>query len=215
MTRLYLIRHGVTIWNNESKYQGHSDVPLAESGRQQAQLAAAWLQKEKLAAVYASDLNRAFETAQIIAATHDLAVISIPALREMNFGVWEGLTFNQIKENYADLVEIWSTTPEKLLIPDGESFDQLKARAHRALMELVARHPEENIVVVSHGGTIRTLICAVLDLPLNRIWQFRQDNTAVNIIDFYGKKAILSLLNSTAHLEQQSAEPVAGSATDL
>lgn len=199
-TRVYLVRHGETFWNSQGQYQGHSNVDLSDTGRAQARALAGELAGVELAAVYASDLGRAMETASIIAAPHGLVPVAVPELREVNFGRWEGLTFAEIDRDYAELARQWRTSPGQVLFPMGENFAQVKERAYQKIIDLVNEHLDQNILVVSHGGTIRSIICAVLDVPLDKIWCFRQDNTAVNIIDFYEQRAILSLLNSTHHL---------------
>lgn len=200
MTRVYLIRHGQTVWNKEMKYQGHSDTDLTEEGVFQAQQVATRIASEKIAAVYASDLSRAYITAEAIANKHSLPVLRVPALREINFGVWEGLTYTAINEKWSDDMRALYTTPDELVIPGGETFRELKERAGSAMDNLVKSHPDETIAVVSHGGTIRTILCAVLNIHLNHVWSIRQDNTAVNIIDYYRDKTIVSLVNDAHHL---------------
>ncbi|GAW91512.1 alpha-ribazole phosphatase [Calderihabitans maritimus] len=200
MTKLVLVRHGHTPWNKGRRYQGHSDVQLSEEGREQARRLRDRFKETKIDAIYASDLSRALETAQIIAEPHGLIVQQIPELREMNFGVWEGLTFAEIQAQFRELADGWYKNPADLQIPQGETFRQVRDRAYKAVLELVAKHPDETVLVVSHGGTIRAVICAVLDLEMDRIWQFRQDNTAVNIIEFYEGRTVISLLNDTHHL---------------
>lgn len=200
MTKVLLIRHGQTVWNRGGKYQGHTDVQLSEEGREQARRLRQRFINDRIDAFYASDLSRAMETASIIAEGRGAPVVPVPALRELNFGVWEGLTYQEILAGYGYLAERWYIDPTGLAIPNGETFEELKERSYRVMQDLVARHPGQTILVVSHGGTIRAIICAVLDLDLKNIWSFRQDNTAVNIIDFYEQRAVLSLLNDTHHL---------------
>ena len=201
-TKVYLIRHGQTLWNQDSKYQGHSDIALSETGKEQAQrLREYFVSKNiELNAIYASDLSRAHQTAEIIAGAYNMSVSVNKDFREMNFGVWEGLTFKEIQKLYTELAEQWLKAPENLEIPNGESFLIVKDRAERALQSIIQKHENENIVLVSHGGTLRTIFCALLDIPLTKMWQFKLDNTAVTIFDFYKDKPILSLYNSTAHL---------------
>ena len=204
MTKLYLIRHGQTLWNKISKYQGHSDIALSDTGIAQAQKLGHYLFEKgiKLQAVYASDLSRAYDTAKLIAEPYNLPISTNSELREMNFGVWEGLTFKEIKNQYSDLAEIWLTAPETLEIPKGESFAKVKERAINTLYGILKNHANENIAVVSHGGTLRTIICSLLDMPLSKMWQFKLDNTALTIFNIYNDKPILSLFNFTAHLDE-------------
>ncbi|WP_425060756.1 Phosphoserine phosphatase 1 [Sporomusa carbonis] len=200
MTRLILVRHGETLWNLERKYQGHSDIALTDKGLRQAKLVAERLNGEKVDAVYASDLSRALKTAECIAARHNLTVNVVPELREIKFGEWEGLNYEQITERWPGLLgKLWST-PDEIQIPGGETFHQLKERAYTAIKKIVDTHPGQTVVVVAHGGTIGTILCAMLDIHLNHVWSIRQDNTAVNIIDYYDGRPVINLINCVRHL---------------
>lgn len=201
MTKVILVRHGQTTWNLELKYQGHTDIALTDLGLAQAEQAAERLTQEKVAAIYASDLTRAYRTAEIIATRHNLPVVAMSELREIKFGEWEGLTYDAISEHWPNRMKKLFTHPDEVEIPGGETFRELKERAEKAIAALVARHPDETIIVVSHGGTIRTILCAALNIHLNYVWNIRQDNTAVNIIDYYKERTIVSLVNDTHHLK--------------
>lgn len=201
MTKLLLVRHGQTLWNHIARYQGHSDIELSDTGRNQAKLLADRLANESLQAVYASDLKRALETASIIAEPHGLPVQTLSGLREISFGAWEGLTYQEIKTRYRDIADSWHAAPGEVQIPGGESFQELTARANSAIMDLVNRHDSATIAVVAHGGTIRAIICALLGIDLNNLFRIRQDNGALNIIDYYEGYGILGLLNDTHHFE--------------
>lgn len=200
MTRLFLVRHGQTLWNHTARYQGHTDIELSETGRKQANALAQRLAKETIHAVYASDLKRAMETAKILAAPHNLPVQTLTSLREINFGVWEGLTFDEIRMRYKDLADRWHVSPATVKIPEGETFQEVKERAYKVILELVQKHDPGTIIVVTHGGTIRTIVCALLGLDLNNAFRIRQDNGALNIIEFYEDYGILCLLNDITHI---------------
>jgi alpha-ribazole phosphatase len=198
------VRHGQTLWNLERKYQGHSDIALTDKGVSQAQAVATRLAEEPIQAVYASDLSRAFKTAECIADKHNLTVTLVPELREIKFGDWEGLTYEQISERWPGLLgKLW-TTPDELEIPAGETFYQLKERASAAIQQIVDAHPGQTVAVVAHGGTIGTILCAMLDIHLNHVWSIRQDNTAVNVIDYYDGRPTITLLNCVRHLKAES-----------
>ncbi len=200
-TKLILVRHGQTVWNLELKYQGHSDIALTELGRKQAEMVAARLAPEKIKAVYASDLSRALVTAETIAAVHNLAVLTDANLREIGFGEWEGLTHDGIYAKWPDIISKFFTNPDEVQIPGGETFRDVKERAAKTIDSLVMRHNGDTIVVVSHGGTIRAILCAVLNIHLNHVWNIRQDNTAVNIIEYCDGRPIVTLMNDTHHLQ--------------
>lgn len=201
MTKMILVRHGQTVWNLEMKYQGHTDIALTAKGLKQARLVAKRLRNEKVAAVYASDLSRAYITAENIAALFSLPVIAMPELREISFGEWEGLTYTNINQGWPEVMAELFASPDHVQIPGGETFRELKARAAKAVKKIVLRHPDETVVVVSHGGTIRTLLCDALDINLNYVWNIKQDNTAVNIIEYHDNRTLVTLVNDTCHLE--------------
>ncbi len=146
MTTILLARHGETDWNRDLRVQGHSDTPLNELGREQARALAEALAGEPIQAIYASDLSRARETAEIVAASRELEVQLEPALRERNFGSWEGLTREEIDGRFGD-----SSTH------DGETNDEVRERVLAAVHRIVARHPGEEVLVVSHGGALNSL----------------------------------------------------------
>lgn len=199
--RIYLVRHGETTWNALLKFQGHADVALTERGREQARALSKRLEKHKLTAFYASDLDRAVETAKILANPHGLQVSTVPALREINFGLWEGLTINEIKEKHGEVLQQWWAGPLKTRVPGGETLAEVVERTKKAVKEIVERHAGEHVVVVCHGGTIRCLVGWVLGMDLNQYWRLRQDNVSLNIIDFPAwEKGILMLFNDCTHL---------------
>jgi broad specificity phosphatase PhoE len=150
MTELLLVRHGETDWNAEGKLQGHTDRPLNDYGRRQAQALADRLAGERIDAVYASDLSRARETAEIVGAKLGLPVVVDPDLREKNWGNWEGLT-----------------SDERLHIEfEGETSEAHRDRTLSAVQRIVERHPDERIVVVTHGGSLRRIQAAVSGFAL-------------------------------------------------
>ncbi|RDV83420.1 alpha-ribazole phosphatase [Ammonifex thiophilus] len=199
--KIYLVRHGETIWNHALRYQGHADIPLNERGKRQAEALAERLKGEEFAAFYASDLQRALDTARIVARPHGKEVIPLASLREINFGAWEGLTREEIKKRFPEVAERWWQAPYHTRLPGGETLAEVAARAVGTLKEIAERHPESKVLVVSHGGTIRAAIGYLLRMDLNQYWRLRQDNAALNIIElFEEEKAILMLFNDTSHL---------------
>jgi len=197
------VRHGETAWNAELKFQGHTDVPLSQRGMEQAGSLARRLNNRKFTAFYASDLTRAIKTAEIVAAPHGLSVEPVPALREVNFGSWEGLTFKEIKERFTELAQKWWDNPLDTPVPEGETLAELSLRVNGAVRRIVERHLDgQEVVVVSHGGPIRTIIATVLGLDLNHYWRLRLDNACLNIIDFSSTDSgVLALFNDRSHLE--------------
>ncbi|MDD2442958.1 MAG: alpha-ribazole phosphatase [Desulfotomaculaceae bacterium] len=199
--RVYIVRHGETEWNALMKYQGHTDMPLSQLGRHQAEMLGKRLASEKFHAFYASDLKRAHETARIISKFHGQEVETVPELKELNFGSWEGLSIKEINESFPDVLKQWWEEPFSIKIPGGEALCDMVDRSTAAVKMLVERHHGENIVLVSHGGVIRGIVGSVLGMDLNKYWRLRQDNACLNIVDFpEWEKGIVMLLNDCAHL---------------
>jgi broad specificity phosphatase PhoE len=159
MTKVFLVRHGATLWNIEKRAQGHADIDLNDDGRKQAAAVATELAHEELAAVYSSDLKRALDTAAAIASSHGLEVTVDPDFREIDQGEWEGLTTDESRTRWPDL---WGPNRHYNPRPGGESPHEVKERSLRALRRAVGAHPDSAIAVVSHGGTIRWISAEAL-----------------------------------------------------
>jgi len=201
LTKVIFIRHGQTEWNVTGRYQGQSDVKLTEEGKKQAEKLADNFPVAKVDAIYASDLCRAMVTAETIAKKFGLKVQAEPAFRELSFGDWEGLTYQQIVDKWEEAMANFLQHPDILEIPGGESFPAVQQRAMKRLNELIEKHDGQTIVVVAHGAVLRTMLTAALHMPLQYLWSIRQFNTAVNIVRYDSDaNPTVELLNSTAHL---------------
>ena len=201
MVKVVFIRHGQTEWNVSGRYQGQSDVALSKEGIAQAEKLAEHFPVASVDAVYSSDLMRARVTADKVAEKFGLPVQTEPAFRELNFGDWEGLTYEQITASWADAMTNFLRHPDILQIPHGESFPEVRQRAMKRLRELLAEHEGHVIAVVAHGAVLRTMLTEALHMPLQYLWSIRQFNTAVNIVRYdAGENPTVELLNSTAHL---------------
>lgn len=202
LTRIFLIRHGETEWNKLKRLQGHSDVKLSAEGIRQARVLSMYAPFQQLDAFYSSDLARAVMTAEILAAKFNLPVIKIPGLRETNFGDWEGKSIVELATELPNGFKNFFTAPEKCKPPHGETFLQCQARVMNALDKIIAAHENQNVVVVSHGAAIRLIICAALNIPINKMWSIGQFNAAVNILRVDDGNFTLELMNGTAHLNR-------------
>ena len=163
MTEILLARHGETDWNRENRFQGHADPPLNEVGRAQAAELTATLADEPLAAIYSSPLRRALETAETIAARHELAPVTLDALREVDVGSWQGLTRADVETRFPEQFGRWLEHGPGW--EDGETYEQMGERVLAALRELARRHPHERILVVTHGGPIRVALARAERIP--------------------------------------------------
>lgn len=160
---LVCVRHGRTAWNAERRFQGHADIPLDDEGRAQAQALGAYLRSESFDLAVTSDLQRAATTAEAIMADRELSLERDPELREMRFGVWEGLTWDEITARTPELDYAYEKSPRYYTPPDGESFDQVGERVARALSRVTARlNPDGRALVVSHAGVMHSIVRVVL-----------------------------------------------------
>jgi broad specificity phosphatase PhoE len=153
MTTLLLTRHGETAWNSEHRWQGHADEPLNEVGRSQARALAPTLAGLGITAVYASDLARARETAELLAEPLGLPVITHTGLREVDVGSWSGLRHGEIQAIDPEGYRRWEQGGKGW--QEGESYEEMGVRVVGAVLEIAAAHPDETVLVVSHGGSIR------------------------------------------------------------
>jgi len=182
--KLYLVRHGETEATRQFRYQGKGDSGLTEQGLCQAKRVAAVLRGEAISHVFSSDMRRALETAKVIAQEHGLVPIQLPSLREVEFGEWEGLTFQEISHKYPDLVNTWLRDPVSTRPPGGETLLEMSQRVLTCLDRIAESCVEGTVVVVSHGGPIRAVLSSYLEGGLGRFWSIPQRPGAVNIIDF-------------------------------
>jgi broad specificity phosphatase PhoE len=199
-TRLLLIRHGETEWNRDGRIQGHLDVVLSEQGRGQAGKLARRLAPEPLTAVYASTLARASETAAILAQPHGLTVSTRADLREGCFGAWQGLTMAEVRQRFEANYAAVRQDPIHGRPEDGETCFEMAGRAYRVVEEVAAAHPGGTVAVVTHGGTLKTIISQVLGLDLRYRWRFTVDNCSLTIVAWREGGPVLLTLNDSAHL---------------
>lgn len=201
MTKIIFVRHGQTEWNVLGRYQGQTDIALSPLGIEQAEKLAAHFPVDKVEAVYSSDLVRAMTTARCVADSFGLTVEPRPELRELNFGDWEGLTYDEIVAKWPDALNNFFQHPDVLEIPHGESFPKLRERALDAVEKIVACHPNQTVAVFAHGAILRTILTAALHMDLKYVWTIRQFNTAVNIVTYTEHGTTVELLNGTGHLK--------------
>lgn len=178
--QIVLVRHGATDWNLQGRCQGATDRELNAVGIRQAEEIAATLTQESIQAIYSSDLKRAQQTAQLISRPHNLPVSIEQDIRELDHGALEGLTFNEIKNSYADFLQRWRAEPAEIQVPGGERLIDVAQRAWRGLNRIVERHGSgQKIVVVSHNFPILAIVCRVTGTDLNRYRSFHLDPCGV------------------------------------
>ena len=208
VTRLYLVRHGETVANREYRYIGTRDDPLSPLGETHALQLAEALSGLPIAAVYSSPLQRTYYTAIQIAARHSHEVQSVDALRECDFGTWEGLSRAEVLERSPEdsqRLREWEHNTS-VAPPDGESFEALQQRVIAAIERLAHAHPDQAIALVSHVGPIKVLLSAALGAPLSSAFRIFLDPATISVVDWRNPAyATVRLVNSHAHLGWQEA----------
>lgn len=204
MQKIYLIRHGETEWNKCGKSQGSTnDIELSSLGIHQAELISKRLENENIDLFYSSNLKRAYKTCSIIAARHKKEAVKYREFREINFGCFEGLCFSEIKEKYNDLLTLWNQDPQRVKIPSAESLVEIRERSIKKLNEIVKSNPEKNILIVSHGITLKVMIASIMGIDLSNIHKLRLDNTGLTVFNHNSNNYELALFNDTCHLKEE------------
>lgn len=209
-TRILLVRHGQTDWNQEQRIQGQTDIALNQEGESQARLLAQSLASEPLDAIYASDLGRARATALAVAQRQGRDLRVDGALRERNYGCFEGLRFADIESQWPDLASAWRRRDPHFAPPAAETLLQLRERVIPAVHRIAARHAGEHIMLVTHGGVIDVVYreAAGMDLTQHRTWDL--SNTALNRLLWSEQRLAIVAWGDTAHLDSPHADAAYG-----
>lgn len=204
VTKIVLIRHGETAWNAERRLQGHIDIALNDEGERQAQALARALAGEHFDAIYASDLQRAFQTASAVAALQGMPVTADPALRERCYGGFEGLLYAEIERRYPRQFAAWQARDIDGDMPDGvrvaETFRQFYARCVHAFTAIAARHPGQTLALVAHGGVLECAYRAALGLSLETPRDFPVRNASINRFAMQDGVLVLTSWGEIEHL---------------
>ena len=188
--QIVLVRHGATDWNLQGRCQGVADRELSEVGIRQAEQIATVLRTENIQAVYASGLRRARQTAELISRPHNLPVLIEENVRELDHGALEGLTFNEIKENYSEFLVRWRSVPAEIQVPGGERLVDVAERAWQGVNRIAECHRDaQSIVVVSHNFPILGIVCRITGTPLNNYRSFHLDPCSITRLQRNGANA--------------------------
>jgi alpha-ribazole phosphatase len=220
MTRLLLVRHGESEFNNTHRFAGVVDIELTDNGRFQAERLRKRLASEKIDVVYTSSLKRARTTAEIVVSGRGLNIIECPELGEIHYGEVEGLTFSEIRQRYPTLADQIRQSDLNIEFPSGEKFSEFIKRVESFRKRLVKHGEEESLLIVAHGGPLRVLLLSLLSINQESWWQLRIDNASLSIVDTYpaierkmksespisrnpeemSRRVILTLFNETSYL---------------
>ncbi len=198
---LILLRHGYTGKRYRNRFVGSMDIPLDITGRKQAASLAKMLRFSPSVHCLCSPLKRARETAEIAINSHKVSIEIDPDLQEVNFGRWEGMTFDEILAKYPEGVKGWANFENDFAFPGGESIKDFLARIRRIADRIIANQAD-TVMAFAHGGVIRALICHLLGLPPNHYILFKIDPASLTKIELFEGKGALSALNQTGSVEE-------------
>jgi broad specificity phosphatase PhoE len=199
--RLFVVRHGETEWVRERRFAGLRDIPLTAAGRDQCAAVARALASATVAAVYASPLERARASAEVIAKPHGLPVRIVPAFSEMTFGSWEGLTRDEARARDPEAWAQWRSAPHMLKLAGGETIPEVAARVTAGIEALQEAHDGQTVVLVSHGVVARVIVLGALGLGLDRLWTLDAAPAGITEIEYEPGWATVHRMNTVAHLE--------------
>lgn len=207
---LYLVRHGETESNKQKRYQGWMESPLSEQGLKQAEKAGLYLGGKNIDGVFCSDLQRAIHTARVIGSFCGLQPEVTPMLREIHFGRWEGLTYEEIEAQWGEEIRHWFDDPFSRSAPEGETIEEVSERMLAFLKKLEENCPNcQEVVVVSHGGSIRALLQHVLNLDRESFWDLKINNASISLVRRENGNYRVVYYNRVDHLQTGAGEELA------
>lgn len=205
--RLLAVRHGATEWSQARRFAGSRDLPLTALGRLQAEAVAQALAGTPAAAVYTSPLERARTSAEVIAKPHRLEPVVDPAFREMAFGAWEGLTRDELAVRFPAEATAWALSPHTVTPLQGEALPAVDVRVRAGLAAIMASHPGQTVILVSHAIVTRLIVLAALGLAPERLWSVDASPAGITEIEYQDGWATVHRMNTLAHLDALESTP--------
>ncbi|MCL4545260.1 MAG: histidine phosphatase family protein [Chloroflexi bacterium] len=208
MIRLYLVRHGQTLWNKELRYNGRTDLQLTTYGQRQAAAVGQRCRLLPLAALITSGLRRSIETASAINAARPEAIpIEVDTRwQEIDYGQAEGLRWADICQRFPEAARTWAANDPEARFPGGESLADVATRVKEALTTVIQTQKDRSVALIAHGGSLRVALCLLLGMPLSRHWNFNIGACSLSEVAIYPSGAVINLLNDTCHLRQRRDE---------
>jgi phosphoserine phosphatase len=201
MTKIILVRHGHVEGISPERFRGRADLSLTAEGVKQAEATARRIHATWTpSAIYASPLSRAVATAEAIGRPIGLSPNSLDGLVDIDYGKWQGLTPDQVKAQWPELLDTWYRSPDWAAFPGGETLQDVLTRAVSALRQVIQRYPHDTVVIVGHDSVNRVILLHALQLPLSRYWRLAQRPCAINEIDFSENGFVVQTVNETHHL---------------
>lgn len=190
--QVYLLRHGETVGNVNGQYAGVTDTPLTEKGKLQAVDAYLRFEQTKFDLVLSSPLSRALDTARVVS---DQKIIEIDELMEMNFGKFEGLTYEEIEKKYPEDVKEWIKSSKDYTFPNGESLKGFYEKIVKTYLEILDTYKVDKLLIVAHSGVIKSILAHEISDSFDHYWRYSVDNCKMAIIEYTGKYHYLKALN--------------------
>ena len=203
MTTIYLTRHGQTEWNKARIMQGWQNSPLTPLGKTQAKQLGERLKAIKFDALYSSDSDRAFHTAKIIRHTRNQEITKLPALREIHLGEWEGKPISEFEQSYPTQFHNFWNCPHLFTSSTGENFFDVKERVIQAIDEIINRHPQDCVLIVTHAIVVKTILAYFDHEPTQKLWNLPFIHpTSLSIIQTQNQTKKITLFGDTSHLNE-------------
>ena len=203
ITKLLLIRHGETSLNPDNRYLGKTNVSLNSKGIMQAKLIKKRIKDLSVDIIFTSPLKRAKETCEIVINNKSMPMKMNSGLSEINFGLWEGLTYDEVKTKYQNQLAKWEKNPLINKPPKGETITEVLNRVSTFLREILDTYREKHIAVVSSGGVLNIILCFLFNIKPKALWQFRISCASLSEVLIYpDNQVVLTLLNDTSHLNK-------------
>ncbi|HEB12513.1 MAG TPA: GNAT family N-acetyltransferase [Actinobacteria bacterium] len=215
MLNVILVRHAETIWNEQMRYIGRTDLDLSKLGQKNIRLLARHLNDVPIREIFSSNMKRAIQTAQVVAANYGLSVDRRPLLNEIDFGVWEGLTYDEIVRRYPRLAEEWSTNPYSVNIPEGEPWSVFTKRVLSGWNEIIEMlvvaqaDDAKTVLIVTHAGCIKIILAQYLGISKEKAWRIYQDKGALNHLTVKGQEVKIQRINDTYYRKEAAGVAVA------
>ncbi|MGI0058760.1 MAG: histidine phosphatase family protein [Nitrosotalea sp.] len=201
-TRLFLIRHAVTDLNTNERYQSKTDLPLSKKGILQAQRLKKHLEAFPINAIMTSPSKRAKETSQILLGERKITIKEQTELNEINFGVWEGFTYEDIRHKYPNELSNWNKNPLVSKIPGGDTMGAVVKRVAKVYREIIKEYIGKNIALVGHGGSLNILLCYLFHISPRAMWQFQLAPASLTeILIDQNSNVVMTLCNDTCYLK--------------
>lgn len=201
MTKLYLVRHGRTLWNDEMRYQGSSDIPLSKEGKNQARLLFERFKNIHIDKIYSSPLSRSIQTVELISEYKNIKIKTDKRLQEIDFGEWEGKKESDLKRLYGKDYQNFCEDPYKYKAPGERLIEDVQVRVVECVDEIISKNAGKDILISSHGGSLRLLIMKYLKIEDARMFnRINMDNTSISVLNIENGIVYLDKINDNLHL---------------